>query len=161
MQFNSESNRSIDCVREVKYNDEKNQRNNNSTFIINDMVFKSFPTCCTQVWCIDHFLRIFILFLGEFLVSAPNRVEKIQIGYAKQAKKMDMKRLKAVEWNILQTSCFEQDKENDTDNVNEAEKKKTNETGVESSTSFSHLYTNLAGSRLILLLFIRDHLCIT
>jgi len=86
---------------------------------------------------------------GEFLVSAPNRVEKIQIGYAKQAKKMDMKRLKAVEWSILQTSCIEQDKENDTDNVNEAEKKKNNETGVESSTSFSHLYTNLAGSRLM------------
>ena len=58
------------------------------------------------------------------MVSAPNRVEKIQIGYAKQAKKMDMRRLKAVEWNILQTSCFEQDKENDTDNVNEAEKRK-------------------------------------
>ena len=85
------------------------------------------------------------------MVSAPNRVEKIQIGYAKQAKKMDMKRLKAVEWSILQTSCIEQDKENDTDNVNEAEKKKNNETGVESSTSFSHLYTNLAGSRLLLL----------
>ena len=94
------------------------------------------------------------------MVSAPNRVEKIQIGYAKQAKKMDMKRLKAVEWSILQTSCIEQDKENDTDNVNEAEKKKNNETGVESSTSFSHLYTNLAGSRLLFILFIGDHLCI-
>ena len=96
---------------------------------------------------------IFISFLGEFLVSAPNRVEKISIGYAKQAKKMDMKRLKAVEWSILQTSCIEQDKENDTDNVNEAEKKKNNETGVESSTSFSHLYTNLSGSRLLFYLY--------
>ena len=111
----------------------------------------------------SYLVTIFISFLGEFLVSAPNRVEKIQIGYAKQAKKMDMKRLKAVEWSILQTSCIEQDKENDTDNVNEAEKKKNNETGVESSTSFSHLYTNLAGSRLLLFIFIfiRDHLCIT
>ena len=49
---------------------------------------------------------IIFLFTDEFLVSAPNKVEKIQIGYAKQAKKMDMKRLKAVEWNILQTSCI-------------------------------------------------------
>ena len=54
-----------------------------------------------------HYLfTIFISFSGEFLVSAPNRVEKISIGYAKQAKKMDMKRLKAVEWSILQTSCI-------------------------------------------------------
>ena len=52
------------------------------------------------------YICIISLFTGEFLVSAPNRVEKIQIGYAKQAKKMDMKRLKAVEWNILQTSCI-------------------------------------------------------
>merc|ERR1719245_717874 len=85
---------------------------------------------------------------GEFLVSAPNKVEKIQIGYAKQAKKMDMKRLKAVEWSILQTSCIDQDKENDKDNINEAEKRKS--AGFESSsTCFSHLYKNLAESRLM------------
>ena len=80
-------------------------------------------------------------------MSAPNKVEKIQIGYAKQAKKMDMKRLKAVEWNILQTSCIGQDKENDKDIVNEAEQK---DIGFESSsTCFSHLYKSLAESRLM------------
>lgn len=80
-------------------------------------------------------------------MSAPNKVEKIQIGYAKQAKKMDMKRLKAVEWNILQTSCIGQDKENDKDIVNEAEQK---DIGFESSsTCFSHLYKCLAESRLM------------
>ena len=39
---------------------------------------------------------------GFTMVQAPNRVEKIQIGYAKQAKKMDMRRLKTVEWKIMQ-----------------------------------------------------------
>merc|ERR1719322_1037408 len=33
---------------------------------------------------------------GDLLVSAPNKVEKVQIGYAKQAKKMDMRKLKSV-----------------------------------------------------------------
>ena len=89
--------------------------------------------------------NIFLLFAGEFLVTAPNRVEKIQIGYAKQAKKMDMKRLKAVEWNILQTSCIDhQDKENNGGNGADAEK-----TLLDSSLNFSQLYKNLAESKLM------------
>ena len=40
---------------------------------------------------------------NQSLVSAPNKVEKILIAYAKQAKKMDMRRLKAIEWDILHT----------------------------------------------------------
>ena len=32
--------------------------------------------------------------LNQSLVLAPNKVEKILIGYAKQAKKMDMRKLK-------------------------------------------------------------------
>ena len=42
--------------------------------------------------------------LNTSLVAAPNRVEKIAIGYAKQAKKMDMRRLKSIEWELL-TRC--------------------------------------------------------
>jgi len=51
---------------------------------------------------------------GLTMVAAPNRVEKIQIGYAKQAKKMDMRRLKTIEWKILQEACAASggDKEN-------------------------------------------------
>lgn len=82
------------------------------------------------------------------LVSAPNRVEKVQIGYAKQAKKMDMRRLKAVEWNILQTSCLEQDKENDKDVTNEAEKRQSLLSSG-SSVAFSQLYKNLSESKLM------------
>ena len=85
----------------------------------------------------------------DLLVSAPNRVEKLQIGYAKQAKKMDMRRLKAVEWNILQTSCLEQDKENDTDLTNEADKSNTNTTLLGSNVSFCQLYKNLTESNLM------------
>ena len=37
------------------------------------------------------------------MVEAPKMVDKaaLQIGYAKTAKKVDMKRIKAVTWNIL------------------------------------------------------------
>ena len=43
------------------------------------------------------------LFAGENLVAAPKLVDKaaLQIGYAKTAKKVDMKRIKSVAWNIL------------------------------------------------------------
>merc|ERR1719153_1493139 len=42
-------------------------------------------------------------FAGENLVEAPKMVDKaaLQIGYAKTAKKVDMKRIKRVAWNIL------------------------------------------------------------
>ena len=51
------------------------------------------------------------------MVAAPNRVEKVQIGYAKQAKKMDMRRLKTVEWKILHSvRSGEADKENEDGN---------------------------------------------
>ena len=77
----------------------------------------------------------------NLLVEAPNRVEKVQIGYAKQAKKMDMRRLKQVEWSILQTSCLEQNKENDADAENEAEK--ADSSLISSAVNFSQLYKNL------------------
>jgi condensin complex subunit 2 len=81
------------------------------------------------------------------LVDAPNRVEKIAIGYAKQAKKMDMRKLKAVEWNILEQSCIEQDKENDETKVNEGERRSLTN-GIDNlSTNFGQLYKNLSESR--------------
>ena len=55
------------------------------------------------------------------LVAVPNKVEKIQIGYAKQAKKMDMRRLKSIEWELLKTSLTAKNtsnKENDDKEMN-------------------------------------------
>merc|ERR1719384_2027498 len=53
------------------------------------------------------------LFNGDNLVAAPKLVDKaaLQIGYAKTAKKVDMKKLKVVAWSILNQASI-QDKEN-------------------------------------------------
>ena len=42
-------------------------------------------------------------YAGEDLIEAPRMVDKaaLQIGYAKTAKKVDMKRIKNVTWSIL------------------------------------------------------------
>ena len=61
---------------------------------------------------------------NQSLVAAPNKVEKILIGYAKQAKKMDMRKLKVIEWNTLQQlskKAVKEDKENKDDNGVEKE----------------------------------------
>ena len=79
---------------------------------------------------------------GDLLVSAPNKVEKLQIGYAKQAKKMDMRKLKFVEWNILVSASVENDKENS--DVNQAN---VNENEMNTSMSFDQLYKNLSISK--------------
>jgi len=52
-------------------------------------------------------------FAGENLVEAPKTVDKaaLQIGYAKTAKKVDMKRIKRVAWSIL-TQASSEEKEN-------------------------------------------------
>lgn len=86
---------------------------------------------------------------ANLLVAAPNKVEKIQIAYAKQAKKMDMRRLKAVEWSILQSSTTE-NKENDEATANEASKDENNTTAtVAEPISFSDLYRNLSDTKLL------------
>jgi hypothetical protein len=48
-------------------------------------------------------------YFGENLVEAPKMVDKaaLQIGYAKTAKKVDMKRIKAVTWAILTQASSE------------------------------------------------------
>ena len=79
---------------------------------------------------------------GDLLVSAPNKVEKVQIGYAKQAKKMDMRKLKSVEWNLLVKTSHEQDKENTkTNNSN------VNENQMNTTMSFDQLYKNLSTTK--------------
>uniref|UniRef100_A0A0P5QB78 Condensin complex subunit 2 n=1 Tax=Daphnia magna TaxID=35525 RepID=A0A0P5QB78_9CRUS len=45
--------------------------------------------------------KTFGQFSGDNLIAAPNMVAKIQINYAKVAKKMDMRRLKSTMWNML------------------------------------------------------------
>ena len=84
---------------------------------------------------------------GDLLVSAPNKVEKIQIGYAKQAKKMDMRKLKAIEWSLLQTTVCEADKENDKETINEASAKVND--ALNGEIAFGQLYKNLSESRLM------------
>ena len=88
------------------------------------------------------------------LVAAPNRVEKIQIGYAKQAKKMDMRRLKAIEWDLLSTQFVTNDKENDDREMNGTEKDVNGDSTVEKPldkistvTSFGTLYKELHCSK--------------
>ena len=89
---------------------------------------------------------------NQSLVSAPKQVEKILIGYAKQAKKMDMRKLKVIEWNTLQQlseKAHQEDKENQDDNGVE---KETPKKGVEDNSkrmkndtvvNFTELYQKL------------------
>jgi len=80
-------------------------------------------------------------FVGDNLVAAPKMVDKaaLQIGYAKTAKKVDMKRIKHVAWSILTQEKENQsgspDKQKDQDNV---EKRKEVE-----ETQFTSLYKTL------------------
>ena len=85
------------------------------------------------------------------LVTAPNKVEKIQIGYAKTAKKVDMRKLKSVEWSILvekakETSVAE-NKENTT--VNMTDGSVGNATVLPAATRFSEMYDDLRRSNQI------------
>ena len=56
-------------------------------------------------------------FLGDNLVAAPNRVAKFNIGYARTAKRMDMKKLKTTVWTIL-TDVTDTNKENNQNGAN-------------------------------------------
>ncbi|CAH1783707.1 unnamed protein product [Owenia fusiformis] len=76
---------------------------------------------------------------GDNLVSQPNRVNKIDIGYAKTAKKVDVKKLKSSIWTILTKSPDKQE-----DEKNEAEEEtieKPND--VSGSHSFQTLLDTL------------------
>jgi len=74
---------------------------------------------------------------GEDMVEAPKMVDKaaLQIGYAKTAKKVDMKRIKHVTWSILT-----QDKENIGASPEKVQTEKSKEGSKVGDTSFSHVY---------------------
>jgi len=80
-------------------------------------------------------------FVGDNLVAAPKMVDKaaLQIGYAKTAKKVDMKRIKHVAWSILTQEKENQsgspDKQKDENNVEKPRE-------VE-ETQFTSLYKTL------------------
>merc|ERR1719347_2104279 len=75
------------------------------------------------------------------LVQAPKLVDKaaLQIGYAKTAKKVDMKRIKSATWKIL-TQASSEDKENQEDAPEHQEDIEANELP---ETSFQDLYKTL------------------
>ena len=95
--------------------------------------------------------------LNQSLVAAPNKVEKIMIGYAKQAKKMDMRKLKVIEWSTLQQLSETAERE-DKENLdgNGAEKPKLTEDGDDNSNkirtdtvvNFTDLYRKLHDPRI-------------
>ena len=88
--------------------------------------------------------------INTSLVAAPNRVEKIAIGYAKQAKKMDMRRLKSIEWELLTSRLINNDKENEemnnTMNIGKEDAVKPM-AGMTTETSFCKLYMELHHSK--------------
>ncbi|XP_042215327.1 condensin complex subunit 2-like [Homarus americanus] len=55
----------------------------------------------------------------ENMVAAPNKVAKLNIGYARTAKKVDMKKLKGTMWSLLSDPTT--NKENENQNENQAE----------------------------------------
>jgi len=80
---------------------------------------------------------------GDNLVEAPKTVDRaaLQIGYAKTAKKVDMKRIKETAWKIL-TQASDEDKENRS--VSSPEEQEDNSgPEVVQETSFRELYQTL------------------
>ncbi|KAK3096126.1 hypothetical protein FSP39_023492 [Pinctada imbricata] len=57
--------------------------------------------------------------LGDKLVSQPNKVAKIDIDYAKTAKKLDVKKLKGVIWNLLTSKQKTADTDKTTERMEE------------------------------------------
>ncbi|KAJ7356351.1 hypothetical protein OS493_025460 [Desmophyllum pertusum] len=81
------------------------------------------------------------LFAGDGLVAQPNKVQKIDIGYAKTAKKMDVKKLKGTMWRLL-TDSGEGNKENITV---DQQGKQTDGSNVNYPHSFKDIYARLPG----------------
>ncbi|KAK7072211.1 hypothetical protein SK128_026757 [Halocaridina rubra] len=79
--------------------------------------------------------------LLDNLVAAPNKVAKINIGYARQAKRIDMKKLKSVMWSML-ADFPSPNKENEKGLENHAQPVEDSEDkmDLEQSVEFSQLY---------------------
>lgn len=81
--------------------------------------------------------------LFDNLVAAPNRVAKINIGYARTAKKIDMKKLKTSMWGILtEPTAIRDDKENQSGPENQVENilNVTEKMDESSSIGFNQMY---------------------
>jgi len=87
-----------------------------------------------------------VVFGGDNLVVQPNRVEKINIGYAKTAKKIDIKKLKRTMWETLNSSKTQKDKENIPENINDVFDGQEKQNGLDSPEepqSFKDMYSIL------------------
>ncbi|MPC43680.1 Condensin complex subunit 2 [Portunus trituberculatus] len=79
-------------------------------------------------------------FLGN-LVAAPDKVEKVNIGYARTAKKVDIKKLKTAIWDMLSDPLTE--KENCRQSENQAENNKKDKMDSNCDIEFSNMYKDL------------------
>ncbi|XP_063848247.1 condensin complex subunit 2-like [Scylla paramamosain] len=79
-------------------------------------------------------------FLGN-LVAAPDKIEKVNIGYARTAKKVDMKKLKTAIWDMLADPSTE--KENCRQSENQAENNKKDKMDSNCDIEFSSMYKAL------------------
>jgi len=81
---------------------------------------------------------------GGEMVEAPKMVDKaaLHIGYAKTAKKVDMKRIKSVTWSIL-TQASNEDKENLGASPEKVSEKTNKEEDKVDEMSFSQVYRHL------------------
>jgi len=87
-----------------------------------------------------------VVFGGDNLVVQPNRVEKINIGYAKTAKRIDIKKLKRTMWETLNSSKTQKDKENIPENINDVFDGQEKQNGLDSPEepqSFKDMYSIL------------------
>ncbi|XP_038070775.1 condensin complex subunit 2-like isoform X2 [Patiria miniata] len=93
-----------------------------------------FSQTCSQSSYINDSVFDATLLQGDKLVAQPHKVAKIDIQYARTAKKMDVKKLKSLMWQHLTT-----DKEEDKENI-PSENDVLKKTSVAGMQSFSDMY---------------------
>lgn len=77
------------------------------------------------------------------LVVAPNKVAKINIGYARTAKKMDMKKLKTAVWSFLVDPTNNKENETQVEKRDQSLVEQKNKMDPSYTVDFSTLYKNL------------------
>lgn len=81
---------------------------------------------------------------GDGLVAQPQKVEKINISYAKTAKKVDVRRLKQSLWKLMTHTVPEENKENQDQNAEQSKEESTEDaTLMKTSVLFSDLVKQL------------------
>ncbi|KAK3698761.1 hypothetical protein QZH41_014526 [Actinostola sp. cb2023] len=84
------------------------------------------------------------MFAGDGLVAQPNKVNKIDISYAKTAKRMDVKKLKTAMWSLLTTQPV--DKENVPTDIDSTTQEPALDKDVQDEAkSFKNVYEKLPG----------------